>query len=132
SEYDDDASSATACIACDSGYQSTPNRLACENINECAAGTDSCAQNCTDTPGSYVCSCNIGYTLAPNNLGCNANTYTVTLNFEDAVTPDTTLTATFDSPYGALPEPTHPDTNFPYTFEGWWTAPDGTGSLVEA
>ena len=41
------------------------------DINECDEGVDVCAQNCVDTEGSYNCSCNIGYTLANDGVGCN-------------------------------------------------------------
>ena len=37
--------------------------------------TDACAQNCTDTEGSYNCSCIPGYSLANNNYGCNGKYY---------------------------------------------------------
>ena len=39
--------------------------------DECAAGTDRCAQICSDTPGSYTCSCQPGYALSRDNLTCN-------------------------------------------------------------
>ena len=34
------------------------------DINECQLGTDNCSPfaTCTDTPGSYQCTCNPGYT----------------------------------------------------------------------
>ena len=34
------------------------------DIDECGESTDTCAMNatCTNTPGSYQCSCNIGFT----------------------------------------------------------------------
>lgn len=41
------------------------------DIDECAEDIDRCAQNCTDTDGSYVCSCGIGYRLASDSRGCN-------------------------------------------------------------
>ena len=31
------------------------------DIDECATGLDMCDHNCTNTPGSYVCSCYEGY-----------------------------------------------------------------------
>ncbi|MBN2528197.1 MAG: metallophosphoesterase, partial [Deltaproteobacteria bacterium] len=38
---------------------------------ECAANTNNCAQNCTDTPGGYVCSCNDGYVLNLDGFSCD-------------------------------------------------------------
>ena len=31
------------------------------DIDECATGLHTCEQNCTNTLGSYVCSCDEGY-----------------------------------------------------------------------
>ena len=36
--------------------------LLSKDIDECATGNGGCDQNCTNTPGSYQCSCNLGYT----------------------------------------------------------------------
>ena len=41
------------------------------DIDECVEDIDDCAQNCTDTDGSYVCSCDIRYRLANDSHGCN-------------------------------------------------------------
>ena len=41
------------------------------DINECILGTSSCSQLCTNTIGSYLCGCNIGYALAADNVTCN-------------------------------------------------------------
>ena len=40
-------------------------------IDECAHGTDRCQQGCTNTAGSYTCSCNEGYSLSSNGYTCN-------------------------------------------------------------
>ena len=40
-------------------------------INECERGTDLCEHTCTNTPGSYNCSCNTGYQLGNNNHSCS-------------------------------------------------------------
>lgn len=39
--------------------------------DECMLGTDDCVQNCHDTPGSYNCSCNPGYSLNTDGFSCN-------------------------------------------------------------
>ena len=41
------------------------------DVNECAEGIDDCVQICTDTDGSYVCSCAPGYLLTNNSRGCD-------------------------------------------------------------
>ena len=40
------------------------------DIDECAEGIDQCAQNCSNTIGSYTCSCNAGYTLNADGRVC--------------------------------------------------------------
>ena len=42
----------------------------CVDINECNEETDGCAQNCTNTNGSYTCSCNTGYRLGSDGYSC--------------------------------------------------------------
>ena len=41
------------------------------DVNECIEDVDSCAQICTDTLGSYTCSCRSGYRLASDDHQCN-------------------------------------------------------------
>ena len=41
------------------------------DINECSANNGECSQTCSNTNGSFVCSCMIGYTLSADNLTCN-------------------------------------------------------------
>ena len=40
------------------------------DINECDEDTDGCAQNCTNTNGSYACSCDTGYHLGNDGYSC--------------------------------------------------------------
>ena len=40
------------------------------DINECDTDNGGCDHNCTDSIGSYDCSCDIGYILATDNHGC--------------------------------------------------------------
>lgn len=44
-----------------------------KDINECSIGTSGCGQYCTNTNGSYECSCSIGYTIDTNGHACNGN-----------------------------------------------------------
>ena len=41
------------------------------DINECIEEIDRCAQGCTDTLGSYTCSCGPGYRLASDDHQCD-------------------------------------------------------------
>ena len=46
------------------------------DINECATNNGGCSQNCTNTFGSFVCSCMAGYTLGADSRSCNG-TYVI-------------------------------------------------------
>ena len=46
--------------------------LLCAEVHECNEGADLCEHTCTNTPGSYVCSCNPGYTLSSNGFTCSS------------------------------------------------------------
>ncbi|XP_059654959.1 wall-associated receptor kinase-like 1 [Cornus florida] len=47
---------------CDRGYEGNPYlRDGCQDIDECARGTNRCHMNCSNTPGSYKCYCPPGY-----------------------------------------------------------------------
>ena len=41
------------------------------DVDECSEDTDGCSQTCSNTYGSFMCSCGSGFTLANDNLGCN-------------------------------------------------------------
>lgn len=41
------------------------------DINECNENTDACDHRCSNTIGSYTCSCRTGYRLASDGLTCN-------------------------------------------------------------
>ena len=44
------------------------------DINECDTNNGGCAQICTNTPGSRVCSCRAGFTLASDGTNCEGKT----------------------------------------------------------
>lgn len=48
-------------LTCDPGYALVGDR--CEDVDECAAGTDTCAgrASCADTDGGYTCTCPTGW-----------------------------------------------------------------------
>ena len=41
------------------------------DINECDEGISGCDQTCTNTNGSYTCSCSDGYVLDADGHNCN-------------------------------------------------------------
>ncbi|CAL1534929.1 unnamed protein product, partial [Lymnaea stagnalis] len=43
----------------------------CENIDECASVVSACQQTCTDSIGSFRCSCGTGYRLASDGRSCD-------------------------------------------------------------
>ena len=45
----------------------------CLDIDECADNTDGCDQTCTNTMGSFVCSCDSGFTLSSDGRTCIEN-----------------------------------------------------------
>ena len=46
------------------------NDKSCSDINECDEGIDGCDHNCTNTEGSFECTCDIGYKLDSNSSTC--------------------------------------------------------------
>ena len=40
------------------------------DIIECATNNGGCSQLCTNTIGSYICSCNVGYVISGDNRTC--------------------------------------------------------------
>ena len=45
------------------------------DIDECASSP--CEHTCTNTPGSFVCSCNDGYVLNSDGRTCTGKTFSV-------------------------------------------------------
>ena len=50
------------------------------DTNECDSNNDGCSQSCTNSVGSYHCSCTTGYTLAIDGYGCNGSYNTIKIN----------------------------------------------------
>jgi len=46
------------------------------DINECSVNNGGCDHTCTNTKGSYKCSCNTSYVLAADNMKCNVDSCT--------------------------------------------------------
>jgi predicted SprT family Zn-dependent metalloprotease len=52
------------------------NYLLSSDIDECTANTDNCDDTngiCTNTAGSFTCSCNAGYELDADGFTCTGN-----------------------------------------------------------
>ena len=47
------------------------NTFVYSDIDECATDNGGCEQNCTNSKGSYECSCKDGYELDDDKKGCN-------------------------------------------------------------
>ena len=43
------------------------------DVNECSTGNGGCDHSCTNTNGSYICSCDDGYALSSNGHTCIGN-----------------------------------------------------------
>ena len=43
------------------------------DINECVTDNGNCSHDCTNTPGSYLCSCNNGYSIDTDGHSCSGN-----------------------------------------------------------
>ena len=66
--------------SCKFGYTLAADNHRCEDVDECAKGTDSCGPNqkCINEPGAYRCECDTGYVPAPTDadssmLSCVVN-----------------------------------------------------------
>ena len=47
------------------------------DTNECLTNNGWCAHTCSDTDGSYICSCRDGFTLASNGHDCDGESIDV-------------------------------------------------------
>ena len=64
---------------CLPGYQKFQNPERCEDIDECTTGTHLCEQTCTNTVGSYDCSCDTNYYLS-STYACQIVTFRVSIS----------------------------------------------------
>jgi hypothetical protein len=51
------------------------------DIDECDINNGGCSHNCTNTNGSYSCTCNSGYTLASDQTTCTDGKYIITRKY---------------------------------------------------
>ena len=52
----------------------------CSDVDECNTGNGDCEQMCTNTIGSFYCSCGTGYQLDLNGLNCSGKQYSAFTN----------------------------------------------------
>ena len=55
-------------VECCEGLE--PVNGTCADINECATGNGGCEQSCSNSVGSYACSCSAGYVLGADGRSC--------------------------------------------------------------
>ena len=65
------------------------------DIDECEERTDGCDHNCTNTDGSYYCTCMDGYELESDNHTCTGNDHDNLTHSEEANLED-------NSPFGSI------------------------------
>ena len=51
-------------------YQLSMVKQSTSDVNECLSNNGGCAQICTNTVGSFTCSCNTGYSLGADTRSC--------------------------------------------------------------
>ncbi|KAI6653399.1 hypothetical protein LOD99_3618 [Oopsacas minuta] len=59
------------CDCTEAGYEFESETNTCVDIDECSLNSSNCSQICTNTVGSYNCSCNPGYTLDSDMYTCS-------------------------------------------------------------
>ena len=64
---------------CLPGYQKLQNPERCVDIDECTSGTHLCEQTCTNTVGSYDCSCGTNY-YPSSSYSCEIITFTTSIS----------------------------------------------------
>ena len=62
-------------------FSYNPSSCGLLDINECDTANGGCEHNCTNTIGSFSCSCDTGYQLDENGLNCTGeNTYIIAIH----------------------------------------------------
>ena len=49
--------------------------FACKDINECLTGSHGCQGNCSNTEGSYLCTCTEGLLLQNDRFSCKSKMF---------------------------------------------------------
>ena len=67
--------SSISCIvaACPQGYSGNSASTTCTDIDECESGICGYNASCLNTPGSFICECDVGYYLANGHICMNTS-----------------------------------------------------------
>jgi hypothetical protein len=111
---------APTCGACPEGY-SGDGYTGCTDDDECTLGTDNCDINaaCTNTPGSFTCACNAGYSgdgMTCTDITAPTITSTVPADLANGVTLDSNVTINWSENVNCLTVNT---TNITSDNPGW-------------
>ena len=58
------------------------------DVNECNDVNGGCHHSCTNTFGSYICSCDPGYLLLEDNSTCEGSCNAITVSYSSSVSVD--------------------------------------------
>ena len=61
---------AVSCYKLEVLYSTNGINVFQQDINECTVNNGGCSQMCSNTNGSFLCSCGAGYSLSVDNLTC--------------------------------------------------------------
>lgn len=56
--------------SCLDGYEENNSTARCDDIDECATDNGGCDQTCTNSNGTYVCTCEDNYKLGNDSKAC--------------------------------------------------------------
>ncbi|XP_066275437.1 uncharacterized protein [Branchiostoma lanceolatum] len=116
-QTNDGACGVTSSTWCQAGQTlSNMDALCATDVDECATGNGGCSKNCTNTIGSFSCSCQNGYTLNNDSVSCDAIQTTTPPPTTPASTTTTSATSTvIPSTAGAAAASTTATTSSPTT-----------------
>uniref|UniRef100_A0A336M2Z5 CSON011141 protein n=1 Tax=Culicoides sonorensis TaxID=179676 RepID=A0A336M2Z5_CULSO len=81
------SSSATVISVCPRGYYFNYTNDECEDFDECSVNNGGCKDICTNTDGSFYCSCQSGYIFGPDNKTCVVNNITSDITCPPLIPP---------------------------------------------
>ncbi|XP_063698079.1 uncharacterized protein LOC134829016 [Culicoides brevitarsis] len=79
--------SSSVVSVCPRGYYFNYTNDECEDFDECSVNNGGCQDICTNTDGSYYCSCQTGYIFGPDNKTCVVNNITSDITCPPLIPP---------------------------------------------